>query len=43
MTDGRRPIRQISRNLQEFQAAISEFTDAKAHSTWGDLQVLTPN
>jgi hypothetical protein len=24
MTDGRRPIRQISGNLQEFQAAISE-------------------
>jgi hypothetical protein len=27
MTDERRPIRQISRNLKKFQAAISELTD----------------
>jgi hypothetical protein len=26
MTDERRPIRQISRNLQEFQGALSELT-----------------
>jgi hypothetical protein len=32
MTDERRPIRQISGNLQEFRAAISELTDAVAGS-----------
>jgi hypothetical protein len=30
MTDERRSIRQISRNLQEYQAAISELTDVTA-------------
>src|SRR5258708_11978019 len=30
MTDERRSIRQISRNLQEYQAAISELTDITA-------------
>jgi hypothetical protein len=32
MTGEKRPIRQISGNLQEFQAAISELTDAVAGS-----------
>jgi hypothetical protein len=32
MTDERRPIRQISGNLQKFQAAISELTSAVAGS-----------
>jgi hypothetical protein len=32
MTDEKRPIRQISRNMQEFQAAICELVDAVAGS-----------
>jgi hypothetical protein len=32
MTDEKRPIRQISGNMQEFQAAIRELADAVAGS-----------